>query len=280
MLAPVSRCPSLPCSWLKGTKLCTIFGHHASNYVTILGRVRREQTGGDGRRGLVVARSGVGGGRVWTRLAPGSGRVAQPPWSRHHPVLTSGTWAHPHNHWFHDMWRSSLFLVTLKVPIIYSDKRTLNRKHSLSTVRKTLSDSKFWNFTANKSLTPSGDENIIWKWSLYTFLCISVVWVRRPGVTEAEGRSSHSHINVDIFSLLSIIIAILFVFDWQIIALCAETYFHFIFLFLPSICCMRSIVWNKCTAPVVSPPSTILHHHSWHFGIKSNVRSVLSLSHS
>ena len=95
-----------------------------------------------------------------------------------------------------------------------------------------------------------------------------------------RGRSSHSHINVDIFSLLSIIIAILFVFDWQIIALCAETYFHFIFLFLPSICCMRSIVWNKCTAPVVSPPSTILHHHSWHFGIKSNVRSVLSLSHS
>ena len=118
MLAPVSRCPSLPCSWLKGTKLCTIFGHHASNYATILGRVRREQTGGDGRRGLVVARSGVGGGRVWARLAPGSGRVAQPPWSRHHPVLTSGTWAHPHNHWFHDMWRSSLFFVTLKVPII------------------------------------------------------------------------------------------------------------------------------------------------------------------
>ena len=106
------------------------------------------------------------------------------------------------------------------------------------------------------------------------------MWVRRPGCDRGRGRSSHSHINVDIFSLLSIIIAILFVFDWQIIALCAETYFHFIFLFLPSICCMRSIVWNKCTAPVVSPPSTILHHHSWHFGIKSNVRSVLSLSHS
>ena len=103
---------------------------------------------------------------------------------------------------------------------------------------------------------------------------------RRSGCDRGWGRSSHSHINVDIFSLLSIIIAILFVFDWQIIALCAETYFHFIFLFLPSICCMRSIVWNKCTAPVVSPPSTILHHHSWHFGIKSNVRSVLSLSHS
>ena len=59
---------------------------------------RREQTGADGGRGLAVARSGVGGGRVWARLAPGSGRVAQPPWSRHHPVLTSGTWAHPHNH--------------------------------------------------------------------------------------------------------------------------------------------------------------------------------------
>ena len=115
---------------------------------------------------------------------------------------------------------------------------------------------------------------------LFTLSAASVWCGSGDQGNRARGRSSHSHINVDIFSLLSIIIAILFVFDWQIIALCAETYFHFIFLFLPSICCMRSIVWNKCTAPVVSPPSTILHHHSWHFGIKSNVRSVLSLSHS
>ena len=154
---------------------------------------RREQTGGDGRRGLVVARSGVGGGRVWARLAPGSGRVAQPPWSRHHPVLTSGTWAHPHNHWFHDMWRSSLFFVTLKVPIIYSDKRTFKQEtqsiHSPQNLIwqqvgrrcKTLPQTNCWHLQGMK--TSFG----IWKWSLYTFLCISVVWVKRPGVTEAEG---------------------------------------------------------------------------------------------
>ena len=62
--------------------------------------------------------------------------------------------------------------------------------------------------------------------------------------------------------------------------MCRNILPFYIPMFLPSICCMRSIVWNKCTAPAVSPPSTIPHHHSWHFGIKSNVRSVLSLSHS
>ena len=94
MLAPVSRCPSLPCSWLKGTKLCTIFGHHASNYATILGRAdgsrweptgadgsRREVTGGEGWwwRGRVLVVGGSGHDwhqavAVWPSL-PGPGTI-------------------------------------------------------------------------------------------------------------------------------------------------------------------------------------------------------------
>ena len=131
MSAPLPRCSSLPCSWLKGTKLCTIFGHHASNYATILGRVRRGQTGADGSsreqrgaeggwwRGRVLVEGGSG--HDWHQaVACGPASLA-----RHHPVLTSGTWGHPHYHCFrvstihgdfHKIGRSRVAFSLLKVP--------------------------------------------------------------------------------------------------------------------------------------------------------------------